>query len=52
MPHGRMYASLVNMCCRNRKYERAQELLDEMEKDGHTVSNALRAKAQGPKIDS
>ena len=45
-PPGRMYASLVNMCSRHRKYDKAQEILGMMEADGYTVTRVLREKAQ------
>lgn len=46
-PTVKMYASLINMCCRTRKYDRAQTLLQEMEADGHRVTDALRSKVRG-----
>lgn len=52
VPPARMYASLINMSCRFRKFERAQGLLEEMEKDGHRISNALRTKVLGPDAGS
>ena len=47
VPNGRMYASLINLLCRARNFEKAQELVEDMEKDGHMVGRVLRAKANG-----
>ena len=46
-PHARMYTSLIIMCARSGKRDRAKELLDMMEADGHNVTKGLRNRAMG-----
>ena len=46
-PNARMYATLINMCVRGNNIERAQELCDDMERDGHRGSDGLRSKVAG-----
>lgn len=46
-PHWRMYNTLINYLVRGNRLEHATELLEQMESDGHKVSNALRQKVSG-----
>ena len=43
-PHPRMFAALISLCCRMHNHERAAELLEEMEGDGHRISVSLRSR--------
>jgi len=43
----KMYASLINMCMRNGKHERAQQLLEQMDADKHFISQGLRGRVAG-----
>lgn len=47
VPNARMYMSLINMSCRFRNFDRAQELLARMEEDGHKVRDHVREKVRG-----
>ena len=38
----RRYASLISMCIRTKKAEKAQELLQAMEKDGYDIARLGR----------
>jgi len=42
VPPYRMYASLISMCIRTKKAEKAQELLQAMEKDGYDIARLGR----------
>ena len=46
-PNGKMYVSLINASVRRRDLEGAQQLIEDMEADGHRVSPGLRDKAAG-----